>query len=319
MSLFGKPKTVNYDTAGETAAARRQAEIQRGLLGANLQDRAKMSTQYQTDRSKLASQIEPAAEQRLQRYGQDLEGVSGFERSAREAANIGQREQAFREVPELQRAVRASLGGSGLMGSGAARAQIANPLLQAATESRDFANKNTIAQLASEAGRKENFAQTGFSERGRAAEQRFGLEEGTIDKLMSIGREDLVAKLTGESGIESDLYGNEKAIRDMDFASRSAAAAAKNAKRGAVIGALGQLGGAATGAILAGVTGGASIPLSAALGGQLGGSAANIATGSPTQFDPSLLFALQQQQNSKKVSPYTYGAPVGPYAPGARV
>lgn len=288
MGLFSKPKVPGFDIESlnrmaQESAARQKAQVEG--LGMSL---APLSQQYEQKRQALGAGLLPQSEEQLNRFRQELSGIKGLEQQqARQTAQTF-REQQFRQVPELQRAVRESLGASGLLQSGRPSSQLAQPTLQAAQASRDLEAQLAAQQLQNEIGRETGLAQTGFGARQQALQQKFGLDSDTISYLTSIGREDLINKANSLLGVEQNLGSQMLANEQLRQQQEIAKAQAKAAGRANILGGLGQLGGAGLGALFGG-------PLGASIGAQLGGTAANLATGSPVAFDPSLFFALQQQ------------------------
>lgn len=295
MGLFSKPKVPGIDVGALTRLAEQNAATQRDIVGKRKMALEPLRAKFGTDRAALSAQIEPGTENLLNRYASDIQGVGATERAANQNAIIGQRERSFREVPELQRAIRASLGGSGLLRSGAAASQIANPILEAARSSRDFSTDLETSQLAREGQRAEGLATNGFNARTDALNKRLGIDEGTLNELASMGREDLLAEYADIAGIEDQLGANRLGIEQARQQNEMAKAAAANARRSGIISSLGSLAGTAIGSF-----GG---PLGASIGSQVGGMVGNFAgggTGGGT-FDPTLLYALSQQ-NRRNVS-----------------
>lgn len=296
MGIFSKPKVPSFDINALNQQAIETANRRRSVLGGLKTNLAPITEQFKTGREALSARIPAETEANLDRFGQQLQGVGQADRAARTAANIAQREQSFRDVPELQRSIRESLGGSGLLQSGAARSTLARPIIDAATASRDFSNQNEVARLAGETARTQGFAETGFGARSQALRDRLGLDEETLKFLTESGRGDLINEANSLLGIEGDLgrslESNEQLRQSQDIARAQASAA----RRGQIISSLGQFGGAALGF---GLGGG---PLGAAIGGQLGGAAGGFLGGTnPGGFDPTLLFALEQQRRRSPV------------------
>lgn len=290
MGLFSKPKIPSIDTGALLRIQQENERKQKDIIGGLRSGLNPVNQNFDAQRKTLSAGVEGNTENVLNRYGQDISQVNAVDTAARNAANVGFREQAFREVPETQRAIRESLGGSGLLNSGAALSALSRPVLDASRSARDFTSANEVAGLAGAAGRSEKLADTGFSARSDAMKTKFGLDEGTINYLTSIGREDLIREAEGLLGVEEQSGANRLGIEQVRQESEMAKAAAKNARRTALSTSIGSLVGA-----LAGSASG-----NPALGSQFGATLGNLAgggTGSET-FDPTLLYALGQRNRA---------------------
>lgn len=292
MGLFSKPKVPGIDTGALTRIAEQNANTQRDILGRRKQALQPLQEKFKTDRAAFSAQIEPGTENLLNRYATDIQGVGAGERAANQSAVIAQRGQSFRDVPEIQRSIRESLGGSGLLRSGVASREIARPILDAARSSRDFSTGLETQQLGRESQRAEGLATTGYNARTAALNKRLGVDEQTLNTLASLGREDLIKEYKDLAGIESDLGGARLGIEQARQANEIERAKASAARRGQILSTLGTVAGGAAGAL---VPGGGM--LGAGIGAQLGGSLGNLAGGGTGgQLDPTLLFALAQQR-----------------------
>lgn len=293
MGLFSKPKVPGIDTGALTRLAEQNANTQRDILGRRKQALQPLQDQFKTDRAAFSSQIEPGAENLVNRYATDLQGVGTGERAANESAIVAQRGQSFRDVPEIQRAIRESLGGSGLLRSGVASRELSRPILDAARSSRDFSTGLETQQLGRESQRAEGIATTGYNARTAALDKRLGVDESTLNTLASLGREDLIKEYEDLAGVEDQLGSNRLGIEQARQQNEMAKAAASNARRASIMSSLGSLAGTAGGFAVGG-------PMGAGLGSQLGSTFGNLAgggTGGGT-FDPTLLFAMAQRNKS---------------------
>jgi hypothetical protein len=291
MGLFSKPKIPGIDTGALTRIAEQNAATQRDLLGRKKLALQPLTEQFRTDRTAFSGQIEPGTENLLTRLGQDVSNIGAQEKTANEAAGIAQREQSFREVPAMQRAIRESLGGSGLLRSGGAVGQVAQPIIDAARSSRDFTSGLETTRLGNEARRAEGLASTGFNARTAALNQRLGFDENTLNTLAELGRTDLIDEYNALAGIEADLGSSRLSIEQARQANAIEQAKASASRRAGILGSLGSVAGAGIGSL-----GG---PLGIALGSQIGGQIGNFAGGgTPTGFDPTLLVALSQQRQT---------------------
>lgn len=292
MGLFSKPKVPGIDTGALNRMIDQNRQTQIDILGRKKQALQPLTQKFQADRQSFSAGIEPAAEGLVTRLGQDLSGIGAQEKTANEAAGIAQREQSFRDVPEIQRQIRASLSGGGLSRSGAARTAIAAPIIDAARSSRDFTSGLETTRLGNEARRSEGLATTGFNARQAALNKRLNIDEDTLNTLAELGRTDLLDEYNSLAGIEADAGSARLGVEQARQASEQAKAAASAARRGSIITSLGSLAGAGLGA----ATGN---PLGIALGSQLGGMVGGFAGGGEAQpLDPTLLVALAQQRRN---------------------
>lgn len=296
MGLFSKKRVPGIDTGALTRIAEQSANTQRDILNRRKLALQPLNQRFQTDRSALSAQVEPGTENLINRFGTELQGVAQGERAANQNAVIGQREQAFRDVPEIQRSIRESLGGSGLLRSGAASRELSRPILDAVRSSRDFSTGLETQQLGRESNRAEGLATTGFNARSQALNKRLGIDEDTINLLSSMGRQDILDEYRDLAGIEGDLGSSRLGIEQTRQANDMARAQASAARRGQILSSLGTLAGTGLGALT-------GSPLGAGIGAQLGGSLGSLAGGgAPGQFDPSLIIALMQQNRLNKPS-----------------
>jgi hypothetical protein len=301
MGLFSKTKVPGINTDALNAINLQTANKQKDLITQKLAGLQPLNQQFGTQRKELSASIEPGAEKTLTQYGADLSQVGTQEKAARDAATNTFREQQFRDVPAIQQAIRNSLGGNRLLGSGAALSSLAKPTIQAAQNASDFAANNEQERLANAVGRSENMATTGLSTRQKAMADRLGMDEGTINQLTAMGRTDLIDKFNSLAGVESDYGANQLAIEQAKQANDIAQATAANANKQGITSSLGSLAGMGLG--FATGTG----PLGAAVGSQIGGTIGGFAGGgTPQQFDPTLLYALAQR-NKKAVTASTGG------------
>ena len=232
-------------------------------------------------RGELSARVPTETEDILSRYGREVGDIGAAETDANRQAGVAFREQSFRNIPEIQRSIRESLGGAGTIGNAAALSALSRPVLEANRASRDFEAGLEQQRLGNITARQEKVADTGLNARSQAMQTRLGLDKDTIDYLTSIGREDLVREAEGLLGIEDQLGTNRLGIEQA------------NARRTGILSSLGSIAGTGVGFLAGG-------PVGAGLGSQLGGTVGNLAgggTGGGT-FDPTLLFALAQRNRS---------------------
>lgn len=295
FGIGGKSKVPSLDT-GALERIRADSEAKKKSLITGLRPGLQpFSTQFQTQRADLSRQIPTTTENTIGQYRTDLAGVGAQEKAAGNLATQNFREQSFRDVPELQRSIRESLGGSGLLQNAAAASTLARPTLEANRAARDFESQTAQNQIQNEASRQTGLASTGFNARTSAMKDKLGLDKETIDYLTSIGRTDLIDEANNLLGVEEQAGADKLGIEQARQANEMAKAAANASRRSGVLSSLGSLAGAGIGAF-----GG---PMGVALGSQLGGMAGNFAGGgSGGTFDPTLLYAMSQRQPSNRAN-----------------
>jgi hypothetical protein len=294
----GGGSVPSLDTGKMLSISQQTAEKKRKLIQDRLAGLQPITQQYETQRKGLAAGIDPAAEKLIGQYGQDLSQVGQVEKDEGTLAADQFRQEQFRNVPEIQKAVRNQLAGNRMFGSGAALSSLAKPTLQAAQSASDFAARQEAERLSNQTQRAESLATTGFNVRQKAMADRMGIDEGTLDTLTQMGRTDLISKFNDLAGVESDLGQDALSIEQMRQMNDIAQAQAKAAKRSGFGSFLGSAAGLGIGALAGG-------PLGAAIGGQLGGQLGGMAGGgTPGQIDPTLMFALAQRNPKAQKTAY---------------
>lgn len=296
MGLFSKPKVPSIDTGALLRIQQENENKQKAIVGGLRGNLSPLNTNFETKRNALGGQIQTGTEDVLGQYGRDLSAANTADANTRNAANTAFREQSFRDVPEIQRSIRESLGGSGTIGNAAALSALSRPVLDANRSARDFTAQNEINGLNTTAGRSEKLADTGVNARSGALQSKLGLDEGTINELYASGRSDLIDEANKLLGIEDQAGANKLGIEQARQSNEMAKAAAANSNRLSVLSTLGQFGGAGLGFLAGG-------PMGAGLGAQLGGTAANLAGGGGGgNFDPTLLYAMANRQPANRTA-----------------
>jgi hypothetical protein len=291
-ALGGGGSIPGIDAAKLNAINQKNAQTQRELIAQRLSGLQPINAQFETSRNALSARIPGEAEKVIGQYGADLDKATAAEKSARDTSTNQFREQAFRDVPAVQQAIRNQLSGNRLMGSGAALSSLAKPLIGATQNASDFAAQNESARLGNVANRADSLASGGFGVRQKAMADRLGLDQSTIDSLAQMGRTDIIDKFNSLAGVEDQAGANELSIEQAKQQNDIARAQADAAKRGGLFSQVGQLGGAAIGGMFGGAPGAAAgMSLGGSLGGMVGGN-------TNQQFDPTMLFALSNRNKS---------------------
>lgn len=291
MGLFGGSSTPTIDTGQLNTINQNNANKQRQIIQNKFNSLQPLNAQYKTDQTNFANTIQPQVQANVDQFGRSLTGVNEADAAQREQANNQFRTQQFQGVPDVQRAIRNSLGGNRLLNSGAAVSTLAQPTVQAAEASSNFAGQNEQAHLAGVTGRANELATSGFNANQDALAKKLGINEDTINQLLAMGRGDLVDQFNSMAGVQSQEGANELAINELGQNSNIAKASADASKRGAILSSLGSLAGAGIGSFAANPL------LGAAIGSQVGGTAGSIFGGTtPQPLDPTLMFALMQKR-----------------------
>jgi hypothetical protein len=289
MGLFSKPKTPSLDTGALNRINEQNAAKQRDLIAQRMAGLQPLNQQFEQKRTAFSNRIEPESENLLAKFGQETSQLGAADQAAREAATNKFREQAFRDVPAVQQAIRNQLSGNRLMGSGAALSSLAKPMIGAVQSSADFAAQNEQERLQDEAASAQKVVDTNFNVRQQAMANRLGIDKDTLDTLTQMGRTDLVDKFNSLAGVEEQYGANQLGIEQARQQNEMARAASGGSGWGS---SLGSLAGMGIGALAGG-------PLGGVVGGQLGGMAGGYASGeNATQFDPTLLFAMAQRNKN---------------------
>lgn len=153
-------------------------------------------------------------------------------------------ENAFRNVPAAQQAIKESLAGTGRMGNGRATNLLAQPVLQAAQQAGDQATEYDVNQDQT----RQNALGQVFGNNASALSSKLGLDSDTARTLMENGRGDLITKAANLMGVEGDLsqglFNLEDTKQKSDIAAAEAANQRRNALYNSLLGIGGQLGAA---------------------------------------------------------------------------
>lgn len=298
--------------------ATENANTQRDLLNKDLERRraiqasltpklASANQAFQTGINAQSQALNDRNEAALSQYGTDISKLNESDIAANAAAANAAQERAFRTLPAQQQLIRESLAANGLSRTGSAARQLAAPVANAARAVNDYSVNLENNRLANLSRRGEAVANAGLDTRKQTALARMGLDSSAIQYLNSIGRQDLVNEAATAAGLSqdeaaglSDISQNlTDTLNQTDLGRQQQAqaqAAAREAKKGGILRSLTGLAGTGLGALFGG-------PLGASIGGQVGQTVGGLATGQETQFDPTLLYALQQRRSTGGYTP----------------
>lgn len=292
MGLFGKkPKIPGLDTGALTGIVDKFTGQQKGMVNDLSTRLSPQINQFGVESRALSADRETKTNQNAAEFARQLQGLNPLEDQLRGQLVSQEQQRQFQQVPELQRAIKSSLAGSGLLRSGNAINTLSRPVAQAAQNISNLSGDLSSQAAQRQIGRAQQGINTQFDTRQQAMLQRIGADEDTLKTLFETGREDDIRQVSQLLGISQQELGSRLGIEQARQTDIQARAAAKAASKGGLVRSLAGLGGTAAGFALGGG------PLGAAIGGQLGGTLGGLATGQETQFDPTLLFALQQNRN----------------------
>lgn len=269
----GSPNIPGYDTAALRNIQQEGYNKRKNLLEGAFGQLPQFGTDYEKKATGIGDTFSTANTAAAEDYQKGLAGLGDEQKAANELAVAANREQNFRQVPEVEKRIRDIVGATVGFGSGAAAPQLAAPTLNAAQQSGDFQNQLEVNRL-NEAGanRKEGLG-TVFTAKQQNALNKMGIDSDTAKILMDTGRSDVLNKALELSGLEGEnaqsLLDIEQLGQSQNIAQAQARAKANSGRLGAIT-ALGGLGvGALTGNPLLGLGIGQS--LSGAVGGEGGG------------------------------------------------
>lgn len=153
-------------------------------------------------------------------------------------------ENAYRNVPAAQQAIRESLAGTGRFGNGKAQNLLAQPVVQAGEQAAD----NSIAYDNQADQNRINATGQAFGANTSALASKLGLDSDTAKTLMENGRGDLIQQAQNLLGIEGDvsqgLFNLEDTRQKSDIASAQADQQRRSALLNSLLGIGGQVGAA---------------------------------------------------------------------------
>lgn len=285
----GGPSIPGYDTARLKGIVTEGYNKRKNLLEGAFGQLPQFGQDYEKKANAIGDQFSNANLGAAEQYQKGLAGLGDEQKAANELSVATNREQNFRQVPEVERRIRDIVGATIGFGSGAAAPQLAAPTLNAAQQSGDFANQLEVNRL-NEAGanRKEGLRGV-FSAQQQNALTKLGIDQDTAKMLLETGRGDVLQKALQLSGLEGE---NAQSLLDIEQLKQSndiaqAQAAAKS--RASRLGAIASLGGLGIGAAF-------GQPL---LGLGLGQAAGGLASGEGGGVNDALLLSILNRQKAK--------------------
>lgn len=169
---------------------------------------------------------------------------------ATENAITAKQQQEFRSVPQQQQAIRDALASSNRLATGRGAATIAQPVINAANNTSDFASQLDLQNE----NQRQDALKTGVSMEQQAALSKLGLDQDTMKTLFETGRGDVVQEAADMLGIEGDLsqglFNLENTTQQSNIAQAQADADRRAQLRNALLGIGGQLAGVGIGKLV---------------------------------------------------------------------
>lgn len=223
------------------------ADTQRGLVTSLPGQLTPFTTELKTSSNQLGTGFVNNNKANVDNYKRNFVNPA-----ATEAAVGAKQEQNFRTVPAQQQAIREALASTGRLQTGRAGNALAQPVLDAARDTRDFASQ--LALNDEEARR--SAETTGFNATQQADLTKLGLDTDTMKTLFESGRGDIIQQAADLLGIEGDLsqglFNLENTRQQSDIATAMNKANNRASLRNALLGIGGQLAGVGLGKLIPG-------------------------------------------------------------------
>lgn len=235
--LFGKKKKgPQVDVAGLTKLAQDTAGRKREIMGSLDPKLQPLSQQYEGTQGRIGSQYTADVGKMGEGYLADVEKTGQAKDTAQ--FNLAQ-EQTFRQLPQVQQAIRESLAGTGGLGRGYAVTELAKAPLQAAQNLSDLTKELAIAGGDRKAAALDRVYQTNSG----AALNKLGIDRDTAQMLLETGRSDILTQAAQALGIEDQLAEDLFGIEQLKLGQGIAQSSADNANRQSISDALARIGG----------------------------------------------------------------------------
>ena len=254
MALFGG-STPTFDVGPLKQLAQSGAARQKSIVQGLYSQLPGLNQQYGTSLNKAYETYAPAAEATAKAYSQGLEGLTASDTAARKAAIDAERKAAYTNLPEIQQTIRQSLGASGKLRTGYAGAALTATIAQAEERIGNLSSQLEAQGLDRISARREAGLQTLYSTNSGLALTKLGIDQNVASTLLQNGRQDLIAKAAALVGIDQNELNQMLGLEVTGQEANIAAAQSGNARRAALIKALGGIGGAAVGGATGGLPG----------------------------------------------------------------
>lgn len=235
--LFGKKKKgPQVDVAGLTRLAQDTAGRKREILGQLSPKLDPLSAKFEGTQGQIGSQYRADVGKMGEGFLADIEKTGQAKDTAQ--FNLAQ-EQTFRQLPQVQQAIRESLAGTGGLGRGYAVTELAKAPLQAAQNLSDLTQELAIAGGDRKAAALDRVYQTNSG----AALNKLGIDRDTAQMLLETGRSDILTQAAQALGIEDQLAEDLFGIQQLAMGQGFARNAAENENRQNITNALVGIGG----------------------------------------------------------------------------
>lgn len=286
----GSPNIPGYDTGALKGIVQEGYNKRKNLLEGAFGQLPQFGQDYEKKATSFGDQFSNANLGAAEEYQKGLAGLGEEQKAANELSVANNREQNFRQVPEVERRIRDIVGATIGFGSGAAAPQLAAPTLQAAQQSGDFQNQLEVNRLNQAAANRKEGLGTIFNAKQTNALNKLGIDQDTAKMLLETGRGDVLNRALQLSGLEGEnaqsLLDIEQLRQSQDIARAQAEAKAKSGRLGAITSLAGLGVGALTGNPL--------------LGLGIGQTVGNFAGGSGGGGNDALLAAILARQQKPK-------------------
>lgn len=285
----GSPNIPGYDTEKLKGIVGEGYNKRKNLLEGAFGQLPQFGTDYEKKATGIGDTFSNANLGAAEEYQKGLAGLGDEQKAANELSVAANREQNFRQVPEVERRIRDIVGATVGFGSGAAAPQLAAPTLQAAQQSGDFQNQLEVNRLNEAASNRKEGLGTIFSAKQTNALNKMGIDQDTAKMLLETGRGDVLNKALQLSGLEGE---NAQSLLDIEQLSQSQNIARAQAEAKAKAGRLGAI------TSLVGTGAGAFFgPTGALIGNQIGSTIGGGGGG-----NDALLAAILARQKKAPVS-----------------
>jgi len=234
-SMLGKKsKGPKVNIAGLNDLVQGNAQKKREIIGGLNPMLQPLSQQYERKQGQIGSDFVSNVAGQGQQYLKDVEETGKAKDTAR--FNLAQ-EQTFRQLPQVQQAIRESLAGTGGLGRGYAITELAKAPLQAAQNLSDLTKELTISGAERRGQALDRVYQTNTG----AQLNKLGIDKDTANTLLETGRSDVLTQAAQLLGVEDQLTEDLLGIQQLAVGNEFARSGAANQNQNSIIQALGQL------------------------------------------------------------------------------
>jgi len=235
-----KPKKPEVDVLGLNRMAQSAAAQKRGIIQGLNPQLNPLTEQFKQSTTGLGEGLVKNVEGQGQQYLKDVEDTGKAADTAR--FNLAQ-EQTFRNLPQVQQAIRESLAGTGGLGRGYAATELAKAPLQAAQSLSDLTKELAIGGAERRGQALDRVYQTNTG----AQLSKVGIDKDTANTLLETGRSDILNQAAQLLGVEDQLADDLFGIQQLALTGQFANAGAENDRKNQLMQALAGLSGSLIG------------------------------------------------------------------------